>query len=422
MAVNYLDWVDPIIIGQKIAENYDDDFYILYSGLNSEVRNSKSFIGLFPNQKKTFGNIKDVLGLDINNRSLALFSYESFDNSPLINSKFSHINMPNIIIADFALNIEFDHDKKHIIINYDNKALYKKFIAIINKELRTSFDEIIANEMLSNFTDKSYIDSIKDMKDNILQGNFYQANLTRKFYGNLDKEYEKSVIYHNFIKLCNISPANYSAFIVANNKIIMSSSPELFLEIDGDKVTSRPIKGTINRHECRDQDLVNKIYLQNSPKERAENLMIVDLVRNDLSIACIPGSVKVDKLFNIDTYKMLYHMSSQINGKIKSDLSYFDVIRASFPPGSMTGAPKIAAMQNIAQNERLSRGIYSGSIGIIDKNSAKLSVVIRTLIFEGSKYEFQVGGAITNDSDPYKELQEIYHKARAISEILNIEL
>lgn len=422
MAVNYLDWVDPIIIGQKIAENYDDDFYILYSGLNSEVRNSKSFIGLFPNQKKTFGNIKDVLGLDINNRSLALFSYESFDNSPLINSKFSHINMPNIIIADFALNIEFDHDKKHLIINYDNKTLYKKFVAIINKELRTSFDKIIANEMLSNFTDKSYIDSIKDMKDNILQGNFYQANLTRKFYGHLDKVYEKSVIYHNFIKLCNISPANYSAFIVTNNKIIMSSSPELFLEIDGDKVTSRPIKGTINRHECRDQDLVNKIYLQNSLKERAENLMIVDLVRNDLSIACIPGSVKVDKLFNIDTYKMLYHMSSQINGKIKNDLSYFDVIRASFPPGSMTGAPKIAAMQNIAQNERLSRGIYSGSIGIIDKNSAKLSVVIRTLIFEGSKYEFQVGGAITNDSDPYKELQEIYHKARAISEILNMKL
>ena len=148
--------------------------------------------------------------------------------------------------------------------------------------------------------------------------------------------------------------------------------------------------------------------------------MIVDLVRNDLSQICKAGSVKVDNLFNIDSYNMIHHMSSQISGIINDNNSIIDAIKATFPAGSMTGAPKIAAMQNIIDNEKINRGIYSGSIGFISQNEVNLSVVIRTLIIKDNKYEFQVGGAITYDSDPRQELAEIYSKAQALKKLLHI--
>ena len=196
----------------------------------------------------------------------------------------------------------------------------------------------------------------------------------------------------------------------------------LFLKAKNNRILSRPIKGTAPRDQDLKQDEKNKLNLKKSLKERAENLMIVDLVRNDLARVCQAGSVVVKKLFDVTSYQNIHHMSSEIHGKIAQNFSAFDTIKSCFPAGSMTGAPKIKAMEIAAKKEKLNRGIYSGAIGFFAKNATNSSVVIRTLILQEKKFEFQVGGAITFDSDPKAELNEIFSKARGIAGLLKIDL
>ena len=174
------------------------------------------------------------------------------------------------------------------------------------------------------------------------------------------------------------------------------------------------------RSDDEKQDQKNKLELKNSTKERAENLMIVDLVRNDLSRVCEAGTVEVKKLFDVTSYKTVHHMSSEVSGKVEDNFAMTDVIKACFPAGSMTGAPKIKAMEVVARKEGLNRGVYSGAIGFIGNDLVNLSVVIRTLICRDDDFEFQVGGAITFDSDEKKELEEIFNKARGIMKLLDV--
>jgi para-aminobenzoate synthetase component 1 len=185
-----------------------------------------------------------------------------------------------------------------------------------------------------------------------------------------------------------------------------------------DKIISAPIKGTSSRSDNKIIDKNNLQYLQNSKKEKAENLMIVDLMRNDLSRNCQINSVHTQNLFQIISFKKIHHMVSKIIGQKSPDKNNIDVIKGCFPPGSMTGAPKIKAMEICDNLEKIKRGIYSGAIGLISHNICKLSVVIRTLIIFDDKFEFQSGGAITYDSKPKKELQESKDKNKAILEII----
>ncbi len=195
---------------------------------------------------------------------------------------------------------------------------------------------------------------------------------------------------------------------------IISSSPELFLNIDNKGlVKSSPIKGTAPRiKNAKSKDLESKKQLRNCKKEQSENLMIVDLVRNDLSKSCKVKSIKVNNLFKINSYKTVHHMSSDIIGKRDVKFNNIDVIKNAFPPASMTGTPKIKAMEICSNLELVKRGMYSGSIGFISKKQCKLSVVIRTLIINKNNFEFQVGGAITHGSNPYKEWLETIQKPK----------
>ena len=252
-------------------------------------------------------------------------------------------------------------------------------------------------------------------------GDFYQVNLTRKFFGNINYETQQE-FFSLFTKLDKISPANYSSFLKLRDNFIISSSPELFLNIKDSIITSRPIKGTAARSNDATQDQQNKEYLQNSEKEKAENLMIVDLVRNDISQVSKAGSVKVNNLFQVNSYKTLHHMSSEISGKIAENFDVIDCFESCFPAGSMTGAPKIKAMEIIAQKEKLNRGVYSGAIGYFKGDEANFSVVIRTLICQKNKFEFQVGGAITFACDTKKELEETFVKAKAIKQVLDLKM
>jgi len=418
-----ISWLEPLEFAQKISQNYGCDWVFLYSGIASYDKELNSYIALFASKNHKLNSFQELESL--RKKALSpLFGYISYEALRDINdaktTKSNSINFSNIQFLEFDVIIKFLHQQKKIIISYQQKEQLLEIEKYLASSKYPKISYFRTSSIKSNFSDLSYQQAIKNIKYQIANGDFYQVNLTRKFFGELKKDYKSCEVFTNFVKLCQISPANYSSFLKIDNKYILSSSPELFISIKDNIMISKPIKGTSPRSSDLQQDQNNKNNLKNSAKERAENLMIVDLVRNDLSQICQPKSVKVDSLFDIDSYKTIHHMSSQISGRLNNDISIIDAVKASFPAGSMTGAPKIAAMKNIAKNEKIDRGIYSGAIGFINKDEVNLSVVIRTLIIENNKYEFQVGGAITYDSNPKKELEEIYSKACALKEILGL--
>ncbi len=419
-----LRWQNPLNFAAKIAANYRDESWIfLYSALNDKVPNSLSYIALFNEEKlicDDFFHAKKILK-NSTQKWFGYFSYEvGRDFEKLPKTAKSFVNLPKIWLNKFAVILEFDHDNKHLTAFYSDKKKLEK--ALKWKEKESADQSLSIKNLGSNFSDQSYLEAISDIRQKIAAGEFYQTNLTRKFFGEFSKKQNQQQAFKLFSDLTKISPANYSSFLKLGESYVISSSPELFLSAKDGKILSRPIKGTAPRDCDVKQDEKNKSALRNSIKERAENLMIVDLVRNDLSRICKAGSVEVKKLFSITSYKNIHHMSSEIHGKIAKDFCAFDAIETCFPAGSMTGAPKIKAMEIAAKKEQLDRGIYSGTIGIFTRDEINSSVVIRTLVLQDKKFEFQVGGAITFDSDPKSELEETFNKAKGILKLLKIKL
>ncbi len=420
-----LPWQDPLKFAKKICHNYQDSSWIfLYSALHDQVKNSHSYIALFLEEKLICDDFFAAEKILSNNdkKWFGYLSYEvgqQFEKLP--KTRESIIPLPKIWLMNFAIILEFDHDKKILTANFSDQ---KKLEQVLQYKSVTSAT-VYSTEAVtldSNFTDQSYLQAINYIRKKIAGGDFYQTNLTRKFFGKFAEKTNHQQAFQMFFDLTKISPANYSSFLKLDDNYIISSSPELFLSAKKGKILSRPIKGTTARSTDSKQDKKNKISLKNSAKERAENLMIVDLVRNDLSRICKAGSVVVNKLFNITSYKNVHHMSSEIHGRIADDFSTLDALKSCFPAGSMTGAPKIKAMTIAAKKEQLDRGIYSGTIGMFSRHEINCSVVIRTLILRDEKFEFQVGGAITFDSDPKSELEEIFNKARGIFKLLQLKL
>jgi para-aminobenzoate synthetase component 1 len=419
MLVKNLRWQDPLKLAQKIADNYHNkNWAFLYSALSAEVKGSISYLALFPTEELITNDFTAIKNDD--EKWFGYLSYElggDFEKIP--NTKNSHINLPKIHLIKFGLIFEFNHDKKTLKTFYQNQKQLDEALNYKAEEALAKTSEV--KNIISNFSDDSYLSAIVDIKKMIADGDFYQTNLTRKFFGELTKKNNQKENFALFSKLTKSSPANYSAFLKLDETFVISSSPELFLKVKNGKISSRPIKGTAARGLNAKQDVKNKLNLKNSPKERAENLMIIDLVRNDLARICKAGSVEVKKLFDITTYKTIHHMSSEVHGKINSNYNSFEAIKSCFPPGSMTGAPKIKAMEIAAKKERINRGIYSGAIGYLSAQEANMSVVIRTLIIQNNQFEFQVGGAITFDSDPKSELEEIFNKAMGIMNLLELK-
>jgi para-aminobenzoate synthetase component 1 len=416
-------WQKPLQIAQKISQNYQKNWVFLYSALHQEKPNSKSYIALFESEKYCGNDFEKLQEIIENNNEEMWFgglSYEvanQFEDLPKTAKSF--IDIEQIFFSKFNLILEFNHKTHQLIVFYSKKIYLDKLNEY--KFLEINYQLPTVKEVASNFSDKSYKIAINSLKKMIMAGDFFQANLTRKFFGKFQKNLSQDDNFKLFLELTKQSPANYSAFIKFDDNFIISSSPELFLRSKNNKIFSRPIKGTIQRGKNPQEDEKNKNYLKNSLKEKAENLMIVDLVRNDLSRVCEPSTVKVKKLFNISTYKTIHHLSSEVQGKIAKQFSIFDATRACFPAGSMTGAPKIKTMTVLSDFEKINRGIYSGGLGYFKNNEINLAVVIRTLIVNKDRFEFQVGGAITFDSDADLELDETYSKAVAIMKILKLK-
>jgi len=257
----------------------------------------------------------------------------------------------------------------------------------------------------------SYLKAILRTKEHIEAGDVYQVCLTRRceraFTGDPWRLYQR---------LREINPAPFAAYLALDEVTVLSCSPERFLSLSSDGwVESRPIKGTRPRGDDPASDRALRWALEASEKDRAENLMIVDLVRNDLGRVCETGSVQVPELMAIEPYATVFQMVSTVRGRLRSDRDVFDLVRASFPPGSMTGAPKLAAMAILDRLEPVRRGPYAGALGFLDlRGGAGLSVVIRTLFLKDGRAYLHSGGGIVADSRPAAEWQETEDKARIL--------
>ncbi len=252
--------------------------------------------------------------------------------------------------------------------------------------------------------------------DYIEAGDIYQANITQRFRARLPSGFDRLSLYQ---ALRTRNPATFGAYLDFGATGILSSSPERFLKLADGKVETRPIKGTRPRGRGAAEDQALATELLGSAKDRAENLMIVDLLRNDISRVCKVGSVKVPTLFGLESYATVHHLVSVVAGELAAGRSAVDLLRACFPGGSVIGAPKIRAMEVIAELEPTSRGPYCGSIGYLSADGGMDSnIVIRTYCIHGQDLTFQVGGGIVADSDPHVEYEESLAKAKALIEVL----
>ena len=261
-------------------------------------------------------------------------------------------------------------------------------------------------DLSSNMTDSEYLEKVKRIKEEIKAGNVYQVNLTREYFLNVNSIDELDL----YLKLRTVSPNPYGCYFKTPFVSILSSSPEEFLyaNLKTKRIRTRPIKGTFP-----------KDIFEIDPKNQAENIMIVDLERNDLGKICQYGSIKAKKLLEIESYRHLNHVVSTVEGKLKPDIKLKEIFEAMFPSGSITGAPKIAAMKLIEQIEPTKRGVYTGSFGYIKTDGTmNFNILIRTIFINSEKIVFGVGGGIVADSDPQSELEEIKLKAKGIMSAL----
>jgi aminodeoxychorismate synthase component I len=416
MHISTVPWRDPLQYLAPLPEM--ESFCLLYSGLIGEGFGRFSFLAIYPKQTVK-GN--DFPSLDATKNWLGYLGYglkNTLEKLPQ-ETRSQKFPMPDFWMAEYHVVACFDHFDKTITLHSSSAAYAKRFAALEPTRLPALPTTPMAKNLSSNMTKQDYMSKVEDVLEAIRRGDVYQANLTRKFYGEWAQPVSPLLLFN---ALCRFSPAPYSALLKCGDTYVLSSSPELFLEVsENGKVTTKPIKGSAPRARDLAEDKRIREQLAESEKNRAENLMIVDLMRNDLSRSCEAGSIKVESLHDITSYLTVHHMSSTIVGQKQKDKTALDVVKGCFPAGSMTGAPKIKAMELCSQLEQQERGIYSGAIGWLGANgTAHFSVVIRTLLMNETGFEFQVGGGIVADSTPESEWQETLIKTRGIATALQV--
>ena len=260
-------------------------------------------------------------------------------------------------------------------------------------------------------SEEDFCAKVYRIKEYIQAGDTYQVNLTDR----VNTEFKTS-LDEIFADLSGRQPVSYSAFLNVSGNHILSLSPELFFRVDKGRIITRPMKGTMPRGLDSVEDIAAALRLQNDEKNRAEHVMIVDLLRNDLGRICTMGSIHVKDLFSVEKYKTLLQMTSTVSGTLREEISYYEIFKSMFPSGSVTGAPKIRTMQIIHELEQRPRGVYTGAIGFIapDRSSA-FNVAIRTLVLENDQATMGVGGGIVADSDPMDEYRECLLKANFLT-------
>ncbi len=274
-----------------------------------------------------------------------------------------------------------------------------------------------APRLRSNFRRADYLRAVERAREYIAAGDIFQVNLSHRLEGEWD-----GAAWPLYERLRATSPVSYGAYLDLGDVRVLSASPERFLKLDGGRIETRPIKGTRPRGHTPDEDRDLGEGLRASEKDRAENLMIVDLLRNDIGKVSRVGSVRAPKLFDLERHASVWHLVSTVTGELRPGLDAVDLLRACFPGGSVTGCPKIRAMEIIEELEPVRRGVYCGVIGYLSFTGAMdTNIVIRTLVLRDGRMDLQVGGAVTYDSDPETEYAETLAKGRALLGALGAE-
>ena len=354
-----------------------------------------------------------------------LFGYLSYDVKNeienLSSNNFDGLNFPvlHFFQPEYVFIFKNEMLEVHYPYGYSENRVKDFLDRLCHAKYENLQQEIIqlSLNIKSRITKKAYLKSVSDIKNHIKKGDVYEMNFCQEFYA------ENAIIdpFQVYLKLNRVSPMPFSCFYRNKDKYLMCASPERFLKKEGSKIISQPIKGTIKRGATPKEDEVLKNELLNDPKERSENVMIVDIVRNDLSRTAKKGSVKVDELFGIYSFPQVHQMISTVSSELREDINFIDAIKYAFPMGSMTGAPKIKAMELIEKYETTKRGLYSGAAGYITPGGDfDLNVVIRSILYnETEKYlSFTVGSAITHHSIAESEYEECLLKAKAMFEVL----
>jgi para-aminobenzoate synthetase component 1 len=318
---------------------------------------------------------------------------------------------PDIYLAAYSRFLVFDHIRKTW------SCWHKDTPFSLPKSHRERRQGGSSKMIDFNQSKATYLENVGHVLDHIRAGDVYQINYTQRVYFT-----RRGDLFDIYLRLKEIQPVSYAAFINLGKGVVISGSPELFLRLDNKGVLSKPMKGTRKRSQEPSTDRRLRQELKESEKDQAENVMIVDLMRNDLGRFCVYGSVEVPRLYIVEAYDTVYQMVSYVSGRVRSNTPIADIIRATFPPGSITGAPKKRAMEIIYQLEPHQRGVYCGAIGYFFQDKMVLNVAIRTLELWDGRGVLGVGGGIVADSDPELEYEESIIKARASMMAMGIEL
>jgi para-aminobenzoate synthetase component 1 len=425
-----LSWVEPQIACARLG---DAPGIVLMLG-SDQVSGRYSYLTAFPaftivdddpqtgfdRLRENFWRSDTEVGEGFSGGYAGLLGYDlgqAFERVPRLHHPGNQ--WPAVAMGWYDAVIVFDHVAKSVEVRGKEPAKSRLLDALcaLPRPLEAG-----AGRVLQVWEDERYCSSVETAKAYIRAGDVFQLNLSHRFEASLTGHDVPQALIR---KLAETSPASYSAYYqISPDLAVVTNSPERFVSLSsGGLVETRPIKGTAPRLSALDEDQASGERLSRSVKDRAENLMIVDLMRNDLSRVCQPGSVVTPELFALESFSNVHHLVSTVRGQLRDDCDVFDLMAAGFPAGSITGAPKLRAMEIIAELEAESRGPYCGALGWIGANgAADFNVMIRTLACSRSgpdwRIEMRSGGAITIDSDPQAELAETHAKAKTLKAVI----
>ncbi|MDB4752323.1 anthranilate synthase component I family protein [Winogradskyella sp.] len=391
------------------AGNYDDYDAVLAVDAFTSIKTD--FIN-------AFGDLKDYQA----STNDWIFGYLTYD----LKNSIENLKSNNFDGLGFSDLYFFQPKKLFLLKGEEVEIQYLKMVDDELKEDLINIDEIEFNgqthseepvKIKLRIHKDEYFDKVGEMLGHIQRGDIYEANFCQEFYS----ENCRINPLETFNKLNNISKPPFATFLKIEDKYLMSATPERYIKKDGCKVISQPIKGTEKRSDNKKEDQQLALELSNDEKERSENIMIVDLVRNDLSHTAKRGTVKVEELCKVYTFMQVHQMISTITSEVDEDISPIEILKTTFPMGSMTGAPKISAMKIIEELEETKRGLYSGSVGYFKPNGDfDFNVIIRSILYNATKQyiSYSVGSAITAKSNPLKEYEECLVKAKAMRQVL----
>jgi para-aminobenzoate synthetase component 1 len=413
--------LEVIIDTTSLYFNHSLDDNLAFYNNNKQEGNSLLAIGSLNQMVDSSDNAIDNIEKFTNGNKDWMFGFLSYDlknqledletlYTSQVDFPLCHFFVPRFVFEIFPDKVVAHYHESENKADEVQEMIQRLFVANIHLKSRKYLTNVAVRPRQSIH---EYLYAVKKLKKHIQQGDIYEINYCQEFFAK-DVRLNPEDIYW---RLNDLTKAPFSAFYKLKDKFALCGSPERYLKRAGTKLMSQPIKGTIKRGKDESEDDVLKKQLRNDPKEQAENVMIVDLVRNDLSKIANKGSVKVDELYGVYSFETVHQLISTISCQIPEETTFMETIKASFPMGSMTGAPKVRAMELADEYEASARGLYSGSIGFIKPNKDfDFNVVIRTLLYNQKKefLSFTVGGAITDLSKPEKEYEECMLKAKAL--------